>query len=216
MNRKNKYWTCMMNLHFLINAVHAELNMYPYNSTLFSLSLVENEQADAGQGDRARLARLNSQARRGIGKNSCFSFQLTTTRIGNHTRLSNTLLKTLTIQTYRHMYIPQMHLQGLQCLCRTSIPQVHLPYNIHTNSCVAAADAGPSHFRCIIWIDSLLTKVFGFRMLRVHHSSIVMEDFCCPYLRIISCIQTFLIYSQEDIYLILRYRTHSPLVSHPL
>ena len=33
--------------------------MYPYSSTLFSLSVVENEQAGAGQGGRARLARLN-------------------------------------------------------------------------------------------------------------------------------------------------------------
>ena len=33
-----------------------------------------------------------------------------------------------------------------------------------------------------------------------------MQDLCCLYHRIISCIQTFLIYSQEDIYLILRFR----------
>ena len=62
--------------------------------------VVKNEQADAGQGDRARLARLNSQARRGIGKNVCIPFQLTTSRIGNDTQLSHTLLKTLIIPTY--------------------------------------------------------------------------------------------------------------------
>ena len=33
-----------------------------------------------------------------------------------------------------------------------------------------------------------------------------MEDLCCLYHRSISCIQTFLIYSQEDIYWILRFR----------
>ena len=36
--------------------------------------VVKNEQAEAGQGDRARLARLNSQARRGIGKTSASLF----------------------------------------------------------------------------------------------------------------------------------------------
>ena len=43
-------------------------------------------------------------------------------------------------------------------------------------------------------------------MLRLHPLDIVVEDLCCLYHRIISCIQTFLIYSQEDIYLILRFR----------
>ena len=62
--------------------------------------VVKNEQADAGQGDRARLARLNSQARRGIGKNVCIPFQLTTSRTGNDTQLSHTLLRTLIIPTY--------------------------------------------------------------------------------------------------------------------
>ena len=62
--------------------------------------VVKIEQADVGQGDRARLARLNSQARRGIGKNVCIPFQLTTSRIGNDTQLSHTLLKTLIIPTY--------------------------------------------------------------------------------------------------------------------
>ena len=61
---------------------------------------VKNEQADAGQGDRARLARLNSQARTGIVKNVCIPFQLTTSRIGNDTQLSHTLLKTLIMPTY--------------------------------------------------------------------------------------------------------------------
>ena len=57
-----------MNVHVLMQAVYVEVNMYPYSSTLFSLSVVENKQADAGQGGRARLARLNSQARTGTGK----------------------------------------------------------------------------------------------------------------------------------------------------
>ena len=73
--------------------------MYPYSSTLFSLSVVENEQADAGQDGRARLARRNFYARTGTGK-SCFSIQLTTTRIGSYTRLIHTLQKVLTIYTY--------------------------------------------------------------------------------------------------------------------
>ena len=39
----------------------------PQVSTKFSLSM-ENEQADAGQNDRTRLARLHSQAPTGTGK----------------------------------------------------------------------------------------------------------------------------------------------------
>ena len=41
---------------------YAELNLCRYSSTLFSLSVVENKQANAGQGSQARLARSNSQA----------------------------------------------------------------------------------------------------------------------------------------------------------
>ena len=100
-------------------------NIYPSNSTRFSLSVAENEQADAGQGDRARLARLNFQARRRMGKNSCSPFQLTTSRFGNHTRLSYTLLKLLTIQTYIHMYMPRMHLQGHHCMFTVSVLYQH-------------------------------------------------------------------------------------------
>ena len=99
--------------------------MYPYNSTLFSLSVVENEQADAREGDRARLARLNSQARRGIGKNGCIPFQLTTSRIGNDAQLSNTLLKTLTISAYIHMYISRMHLHGHHGMFTVSVLYHH-------------------------------------------------------------------------------------------
>ena len=68
------------------------------SKTRFYLS-VENEQADAGRDDRTRLARPNSQRReRGQG-NLDFPVQLTTSRIGNHTRLIHTLLKVLTIHT---------------------------------------------------------------------------------------------------------------------
>ena len=59
--------------------------------TRFSLSM-ENEQADAGRYCRIRLARPNSQARtrdRGI---LIFPAQLTTSRVGNLTRLIHTLL----------------------------------------------------------------------------------------------------------------------------
>ena len=49
---------------------------------------LENEQADAGRDDRMRLARPNSQARTGTGREIfVFPIQLTTSRIGNLTRL---------------------------------------------------------------------------------------------------------------------------------
>ena len=51
---------------------------------------MENEQADAGRDGRARLARSNSQART----------QLTTSRIGNLTELTYTLLYVMTVHTY--------------------------------------------------------------------------------------------------------------------
>ena len=50
-----------------------------------------DEQADAGRDGRTRLARPNSQARTGTGE-YFFSGQLTTSRIGNLTRLIHTLL----------------------------------------------------------------------------------------------------------------------------
>ena len=52
-------------------------------STIFSLSMYGDAQADdAGRDCRTRLARPNSQARTGTGKN-IFPVQLTTSRIGN-------------------------------------------------------------------------------------------------------------------------------------
>ena len=54
---------------------------------------VENEQADAGRDGRTRLARPNYQALTGAGKYSeifIIPVQLTTSRIGNHTRLIHT------------------------------------------------------------------------------------------------------------------------------
>ena len=50
-----------------------------------------DNQADAGRDCRTRLARPNSQARTGTGK-FVFSVQLTTSRIGNLTRLNILLL----------------------------------------------------------------------------------------------------------------------------
>ena len=45
LNRENEYWTCMMNLHVLIfiRSQCRAINMCPYNKTIFSLSVVENE-----------------------------------------------------------------------------------------------------------------------------------------------------------------------------
>ena len=62
-----------------------------------------DEQADAGRDCRNRLASTNSQARTGTGKYSFSRVQLTTSRIGNLTRLIHTLAT---------------------CVCVT----IHLPY----------------------------------------------------------------------------------------
>ena len=58
-----------------------------------------DEQADAGRVCRNRLARSNSQARTGT-EEYYFPVQLTTSRIGNLTRLIHTLLYVMTILTY--------------------------------------------------------------------------------------------------------------------
>ena len=58
---------------------------------------MEDEQADVELDGRICLARPNFQARTGTGKYS-FSAQLTTSRIGNLTRLIHTLLCVMTIQ----------------------------------------------------------------------------------------------------------------------
>ena len=87
-------------------------NVSTIGSTLFSrrnpplkdsaLS-VENEQADAGQDGRTRIARPNSQAQTGARKYPFFPVQLTT-RIVNLTRLIHILLQVMTIHTciYTH------------------------------------------------------------------------------------------------------------------
>ena len=64
-----------------------------------------HEQADAGRDCRTRLARPNSQARTRTGEYSIFIFpvQLTTSRIGNLTRLIHTLAMCMTIP-YIHVY----------------------------------------------------------------------------------------------------------------
>ena len=69
-------------------------------STRFSLG-VENERADAG---RDGTAEPNSQdqilrSERGQGENPVFPVQLTTSMIGNHTRLMPILLKVMTTHT---------------------------------------------------------------------------------------------------------------------
>ena len=56
-----------------------------------------DEQAGAGGDSRNRFARPNSQARTGTGKYSFFPVQLTTSRIGNLTRLILTLAIFVTI-----------------------------------------------------------------------------------------------------------------------
>ena len=57
------------------------------------------EQADAGRDCQTRLVRPNSQARSGTGK-FIFPVQLTTSRIGNLTRLVFTLAMCVIIHTY--------------------------------------------------------------------------------------------------------------------
>ena len=67
--------------------------------TRFSLS-VENEQGDSGRDGRTCLARPNSGAQMGTGKYSKFICPvqlLTTSRIGNLTRLVHTLLEVMTV-----------------------------------------------------------------------------------------------------------------------
>ena len=58
----------------------------------------EDEQADAGRDCRTRLASPNSQVRRGP-ENIHFPVQLTTSRIGNLTRLIHTLAICVTKHT---------------------------------------------------------------------------------------------------------------------
>ena len=63
-----------------------------------------DEQADAGRKCQTRPARPNSQARTGTGKKIVFSVRLTTSRIGNLTRLIITLA-ICDDHTYIHTYI---------------------------------------------------------------------------------------------------------------
>ena len=58
-----------------------------------------DEQADAGRDCRTRFARPNSQARTRTRK-FFFPVQLTTSRIGNHTRLIHTLAICVTFQMF--------------------------------------------------------------------------------------------------------------------
>ena len=74
----------------------AESGGIPRVSTRFRVS-VENEQADAGRDGQTCLERPNSNGNR---EKFIFPVQLTTSRIGHHTRLIHTLLKVLTIHAY--------------------------------------------------------------------------------------------------------------------
>ena len=76
----------------------------PRVSTRFILG-VENEQADAGWDGRTRLARLNYQVRTGTAKYPFFAVQLTTSRIGNITRMMYTTLAISDGYTDIHTYI---------------------------------------------------------------------------------------------------------------
>ena len=75
-----------------------------------------DEQADAGRDCRNRLARPNSQARTNADRGILiFPVQLTTSRIGNLTRLIHTLAICVTIHTCIHTYMVQKH--GLESCC---------------------------------------------------------------------------------------------------
>ena len=68
-----------------------------------------DEQADAGRDCRTRQARPNSQAQTWTGKYSFFSVQLTTSRIGNLTRLIHALALICDDHTNIHTYILYHH-----------------------------------------------------------------------------------------------------------
>ena len=88
-----------------------------------------DEQADAGRDGRIRLARPNSQVRTRTGKYS-FSVELTTSRIGNLTRLIHTLAICVTIHTYIH-----------RCHYLLSVTMSHRP---HTDNCAETAPPPPN------------------------------------------------------------------------
>ena len=69
----------------------AELGRNPVSMHHIQREYVD-EQADGGRGCQTRLARPNFQARTGTGGIFIFPVQLTTSRIGNLTRLIHTLL----------------------------------------------------------------------------------------------------------------------------
>ena len=71
-----------------------------------------DEQADAGRDCRIRLARPNSRARTG---NSYFPVQLTTSRIGNLSRLIHTLAICVTIHTHRCSITRVLYYTTLYC-----------------------------------------------------------------------------------------------------
>ena len=121
-----------------IRSVCRAKSVFMYRKTRFSLSVDEDEQADAEQDGRTRLARQNSQARTGTGKNSCFLVQLTTSRVGNHTRLIHTLLKVLTI----HTCICPYH----GCISKNTVFTVYVLYQQTSNP----PTVQHAHQRCVV------------------------------------------------------------------
>ena len=66
---------------------------------------MENGRADAGRDGRTRLARPSAQGANGDREKYIFPVQLTTSKIGNLTRLIYTLLYVMVIYTCIHTYI---------------------------------------------------------------------------------------------------------------
>ena len=88
----------------------AELGRNPVSKDQIQPEYYGDEQADAGRDYQTRLARPNSQARTETVE--FFPVQLTTSRIGNLTRLIHTLLYVTTMHIY---------LEGLQRSSRSVI-----------------------------------------------------------------------------------------------
>ena len=82
----------------------AELGKNPISKYQIQLEY-RDEWADAGRNCRTRLARPNFQARTGTRKYQFSLFELTTSRIGNLTRLI-LILAIWDDHTYIHTYIP--------------------------------------------------------------------------------------------------------------
>ena len=75
----------------LCDAINSGLNRLRVCKRQIQLKSVENNQADAGQDGRTRLARPNSRARAGTGEIFIFPVQVTTGKIGWQPVDQNTL-----------------------------------------------------------------------------------------------------------------------------